>query len=155
MNVETTLETNAQFAESGEPGMCALDDPAMLSKSLLAHYAFAGDTSRNSALLQVAPAPGKVIILVSMQFARAFARLAIQSRHRRDGIDCPLECNRVVPAGPRDRDGKRNASRIYDDVPLRPELALVRRVGAGFLAPRGLETLAASRLAGSQSIWSC
>jgi hypothetical protein len=90
MNVGTTLETNAQFAESGKPGMCALDDPTMPSKSLLVFYTSAGDTGCNSALLQVTPAPGKVKALVRMQLVRAFAGLAIQSRHRRDGIDCAL-----------------------------------------------------------------
>lgn len=99
MNVETTLETNAQFAESGEPGIRALDNPAMPSKSLLVFYTSADDTSRDSALLQVASAPGKIIAFVRMQFARAFAGLAIQSRHRPDGVDYPLERNRVVPVG--------------------------------------------------------
>lgn len=90
-----------------------------------------------------------------MQLARAFAWLSVQAWHRRNGIKRGLECHRIVPVSPRDRDGQRNAARIYDDVPFRPELAPLCRVRAGFLAPRGLETLAASRLARSQSIWSC
>jgi hypothetical protein len=36
MNVETTLETDAQFAETGKPGMRALNHPAMPPKLLLA-----------------------------------------------------------------------------------------------------------------------
>jgi hypothetical protein len=155
MNFERTLETNAEFAETGKPGMRALDNPAMPSKSLLALYPLAGNTSRGAALLQVTPTAGKVVALVRMEFARAFAGLAIQSRHLRDGIDRPLERHRVVPVGPCDRDGKRNGLRIYDDVPFRAELAPARWVGASFLAPRGLEMLAASRLARSQSIGWC
>jgi hypothetical protein len=61
MNVEMTLETNAQFAECGKPGMCTLDDQAMPSRSLLVFYTSAGDTNRDSALLQVAPAQAKFI----------------------------------------------------------------------------------------------
>ncbi len=155
MNVETPFETNAQFAETGKPGMRALDHPAMPSEPLAAFHTATGDTCRDAAPLQVTPTACKVIALVRMQLVRAFARLAIQSRHSRNGIERGLEGHRVVAVGTRDRDGQRNAARVYDDVPLRPEFAPVRRVGAGFLAPRGLETLAASRLARSQSIWSC
>ncbi len=155
MDVETTLETNSQFAETGEPGMRALDHPAMPSEPLLAFHCAPGDTGRDTALLQVTTTACEVIAFVCMQLAGAFARLAIQARHRRNGIKRGLECHRIVPVGTGNLDGQRNAARIYDDVPFRPELAPVCRVGAGFLAPRGLETLAASRLARSQSIWSC
>ena len=41
MNVETTLETDARFAETGKPGMRALNHPAMPPKLLLAFYAAA------------------------------------------------------------------------------------------------------------------
>jgi hypothetical protein len=90
-----------------------------------------------------------------MQLTRALAGLAIQARHCRNGIKRGLECYRIVPVGTRDRDGQWNALRVYDDVPLRSELAPVGWVRAGFLAPRGLDTLAPSMLARSQSIWSC
>lgn len=155
MNIETTLETNAQFAETGKPCMRALDYPAIPTEPLFAFYATTGDTGRDATLSQVTPTTGKVVTLVCMQFARALAGLAIQTRHRRNRIERGFECHRVVPVGARDRDGQRNASCVYDDVPFRPELAPVCRVGAGFLAPRGLGTLAPSILARSQSIWSC
>jgi hypothetical protein len=155
MNVETTLETDAQFAETGKPGMSALHHPAMPPELLLAFYAASRDTSRDAAPAQVTPTARKVVTLVCMQLTRALAGLAIQAGHRRNGIERGLECYRIVPVGTRDCDGQRNASRVYDDVPLRPELAPVGWVGTGFLAPRGLETLAPSRLARSQSIWSC
>ena len=35
MNVETTLETNAQFSEAGKPGMRVLDHPVMSVEALL------------------------------------------------------------------------------------------------------------------------
>lgn len=43
MNVETTLETNAQFAETGKPGMRTLDLPAMPSEPLPAFHTATGD----------------------------------------------------------------------------------------------------------------
>lgn len=155
MNVETTLETNAQFAETGKPGMCALDYPAMPSELLLAFYASPRATGRDAALPQVTTAACIVIALVCMQIARAFARLAIQARHGWNRVPGELECHRVVPVGTGYCDSQWNAARVYDDVPFRPELAPVCRVGAGILALQGLATLAASRLARSQSIWSC
>src|SRR5260221_13392892 len=53
------------------------------------------------------------------------------------------------------QDHQRDASGIYDDVPLGAELASVRGVWARFLAPRGLGTEEPSMLARLQSIWSC
>jgi hypothetical protein len=53
MNVATTLEANAQFAEIGEPGMRTLDSPAMSSESLLASYCATGDTCRDAVLGEV------------------------------------------------------------------------------------------------------
>ncbi len=155
MNIEATFEANTKFAETGEPSMRAFDDPTMPPKPLAAFYTATGDTSLDASLLQIAPAASKVITLVSMQFSRTFAGLTAQSRHCRDGIQRGLECHRVVSVGARDRDGQWDAASVYDDVPFRSELSSIRRVGAGFLAPRGLETLAPSRLARSQSIWSC
>lgn len=155
MNVKTTFETDAQFAETSKPGMSALNYPAVPPKLLLAFYAAPRDTSGDATLAQITPTARKIVSLVRMQLTRALAGLAIQARHRRNGIERGLECYRIVSVGARDRDGQRNASRVYDDVPLRPELAPVGWVRAGFLAPRGLGTLAPSILARSQSIWSC
>ena len=61
MNVETTLESNAQFAETSKPGIRALDDPAMPSEPLLAFHTATSDTSRDAELLQVTPTASKCI----------------------------------------------------------------------------------------------
>ncbi|SMG61197.1 hypothetical protein SAMN06265784_12018 [Paraburkholderia susongensis] len=155
MNVETPLETNAQFAETGKPGVRALDHPAMPSQPFLAFYSAPGNARRNPSLFQVPPAAGKVRTLVRMQFVRAFAGLALQTWHHRYRIGRALKGYRVMPVGTRDRDRQGNAPGIYNEVSFCPELATVRWVGPGFLATRGLATLGASRLARPQSIWSC
>ena len=135
--------------------MCAFDDPTMTLEPLTSFDTTAGNTGLDAALSQIAPATSEVIPFVGVQFARPLARLPVQARYRRNGIERGLECHRIVPIGSRDHDSQRDAACIYDDVSLRSELASVRRVGAGVLASRGLETLAPSRLARSQSIWSC
>ncbi len=137
MNIESALEANAQFAETGKPGMRAFDDPSMSPQPLAAFHPTAGDASLDAALLQITPATCEVIALVRMQLARTFAGLAAHARHCRDGIQRGFECHRVVTVGARDRDDQGNAMCIYDDVPFRPELPPIGRVGAGFLAPAG------------------
>jgi hypothetical protein len=52
MNVEAPLETNAQFAEACEPGMRALDHPAMPSEPLLAFHTATGNACRDTTLLR-------------------------------------------------------------------------------------------------------
>ncbi len=155
MNIEASFEANSKLAESGEPGMRTLDDPTMPAQPFAAFDTAACNTSLDAALSQITSTTPEVIPFVSVQFARALAWRTVQPGYRRNGIERGLECHRIVAVGSRDRDGQRNAACIYDDVSLRSELAAVGRVGAGFLAPRGLETLAPSRLARSQSIWSC
>ncbi|ACR32735.1 Hypothetical protein bglu_2p0740 (plasmid) [Burkholderia glumae BGR1] len=141
MNIEAPLEANPELAEPREPGMGALDHPTMPPKSLATFDTAAGNTGLDAALSQIAPATSEVIPFVGVQFGRPLARLTIQARHGRNGIERGLECHRIVSVGSRDRDGQRNATCIYDDVSFRSELAAISRVGAGFLAPRGLETL--------------
>lgn len=77
-----------------------------------------------------------------------------QTGNRRNGIDQCLECHRVVTIGAGDTQGQRHTAPVYDDVSLAAQLAPVGGVGAGFLAARGLATLAPSILARLQSIWS-
>lgn len=80
--------------------MRALDYPAMPSKPLLAFHTSTSDTGHDATLLQVTPTASKVVSLVRMQFARAFAGLAIQARHCGNGIERGLDCDRIVPVGP-------------------------------------------------------
>ncbi len=110
MNIEAALEANPELAESGEPNMCALDNPTIPPEPVATFHVAAGDTSLDAALLQITPAECEVMALVCMQLARTFAGLAAQARHRRDGIQRGFECHRVVTVGARDRDGQRDAA---------------------------------------------
>jgi hypothetical protein len=103
----------------------------------------------------VLSAPAEVVARVDMQFAWPLVWPSVQPGHGRNRINRALERHRIMPVSTRHAQGQRNAPGIYDEVPLAAELAPVRWVRAGFLAPRGLGTLAPSMLAHSQSIWSC
>jgi hypothetical protein len=51
---DATLERSAQLAEGGQPGVCALDDPAMATKSVVALNASAGDAVLDARRLRYA-----------------------------------------------------------------------------------------------------
>ena len=98
---------------------------------------------------------GVIVAFVGMQLAGPLSWPAIQSRYRWDCIQRAFERHRIVSVRSRDRNGQRDASCIYDDMAFAAEFSSVGRVGASFLAARGLDTLAPSILARLQSIWSC
>ncbi len=50
MSIKRTLETNAQLAEAGKPGMCALDYPAMLAEPVVPLNATASNPGSNAPL---------------------------------------------------------------------------------------------------------
>jgi len=147
MNVDAALEASPQLAECSQPGVRALDHPAMTPKPIIALDAAPGNTRPDAQLAQVGAATGKVIALVGMQLVRPASGPTATAAHHRQGIDQLLEHHRVMPVGARDAENQRDALAVRDDVALAAELAPVRRVGAGVLAPRGLATLAASMLA--------
>ncbi len=61
MNIETSLETDAQFAETGEPGVRSLDDPTMPAEPVLAFDSTTGNARSDTTLLQVTAAACKVV----------------------------------------------------------------------------------------------
>lgn len=104
MNIEAPFEANPKLAESGEPSMRALDDPSMPPEPLAAFDAAMGNPGLDAALSQIAPTTHEVIAFVRMQLTRTFAWLTVQTQHRRNGIECGLESDRIVSVGARDRE---------------------------------------------------
>ncbi len=124
------------------------------SRSLLSTPLF-GNPTGDTPLLQIGAAARVVVAFVSMQLRWPATRLAPQPSDGRQSVDAFLEHHRIVPVRTADQYHQRNASRVYDDVPLGAEFSPVRGVGARLLAPRGLGTDEPSTLARLQSIWSC
>lgn len=56
MNIEAPFEANSTLAESGEPGMRALDGPTMPSQPFATFDTTPGDTGLDAALSQITPA---------------------------------------------------------------------------------------------------
>ena len=155
MNIEATFEANAQLAESGKPSMRAFHNPAMLAKAIVLLDATACDSWNDAPLAQMPTTPREVIPLVSVEFVGPASRSAGQTTHCWYCIDQIFEDHRVMPVGTGHDQRQRKTAPVYDKMAFGPELAAIRGVRAGLLAPRGLATAAPSMLARLQSIWSC
>ncbi|NKA56278.1 hypothetical protein GO295_05102 [Ralstonia solanacearum] len=124
----------------------------MPAQSLLAFNTDTGDAGGDTTALQIAPASAAVVPFVGMELVGPLTRTSIQPANRRDGVQGGFERDRIVPVRAGHRDGQWNTLGVYDKVSFAAELASISRVRAGFLAPRGLDTLAPSMLARLQSI---
>lgn len=130
MNVDAPLEASAQLAEGGQPGVCALDDPAMAPKSVVALNAFAGDAVLDATSLEVRVASRVVVTLVRMQLAGPATWPATLARHRWQGVDQLVENYRVMPIGPGNAEHHRDALAVRDEVAFAAQFSPVRGVGA-------------------------
>jgi hypothetical protein len=111
MNVEMTLETDAQLAETGKSGRRAPRHPAMLSRRPFAFCATTRDTCGDTTLSQTRLAAVRVITLARMHFDLAFAGPLSQPPHGRKCIECGRECHRIMPVDARYHDDQRPGSR--------------------------------------------
>jgi hypothetical protein len=96
MNIDAALESGAQLAEGSQPGVGALDHPAVAPEPIIALDAPAGDAILDPAAFEMGTASRVVVTLVRMQFLRPPARPAPLATHRRQGVDQFLEDHRVV-----------------------------------------------------------
>jgi len=96
---------------------------------------------------EMLPTACEVVALVRVQLVWPTARLAALSPYIGQGIDQLLENHRVVAVGTSHAEHQRDALAVCDDVAFAAEFSPVRGVGPSVRAPRGLGTLAPSRLA--------
>lgn len=144
MNVDATLEAGTQLAKGSQPGMSALDHPAMASEAVIALDAPTSDTVFNAATLEVRTASGEVVALVRMQLGGPAARPAWLASDRRQGIDQLFEDHRIVAIGPGHAEHQWDALAVRDEMAFASEFPSVRRIGPCVRTPRGLGTLAPS-----------
>lgn len=146
MNVDATLESGTQLAKGSQPGVSALDHPAVAPEPIIALDALAGDAILDASALEMSTASRVVVTLVRVQFLGPPARPASLATYRRQGVDQFLEDHGIVTVGPGDAEDQRDALAVRDEVALAAEFAPVRGVGPRVRAPRGLGTLAPSML---------
>ncbi len=155
MNVGTALETNTEATEVMAPGMGTFNDPAILAQAAAMFGTASGDHRLDTTIAQRASMRLGVVTTIGVHHTRSSQWMAAQSANRCNRVDQRQPLRDVADIRASQDRGERRAVGVGDDVSLRSKLAAVGRVGAGFLAPGGLETLAPSRLARSRSIWSC
>lgn len=153
MGLNGSFEANSQLAEGSQPSMRALDYPSVTPEPIVALDASSSDAVLDAAALEVVSAACKVVAFVSVQLVRPAARPAAPAAYTRQRIDQFFEDHRVMSVGPGDAEDQRNALAVRDDVALAAEFASIRGVRARVRAPRGLGTLAPSRLARLKSSW--
>ena len=157
MNIGAALVADGEATVAREPGQGALDDPAMSAELLAGVDALASDAAPDPAPMEVASAPGEVVRLVGVELQRTLARAAgaaTWAEDRWDAVDQRLEEARVVQVRRREADDQGDAPAVDHKMALRARFAAIRRIRPGRFAPLFAGTLAESRLARDQSIWS-
>jgi len=137
MNIDASLEASAQLTQGAQPGVRALDHPAVVPEPIIALGASAGDTILDAPALEVSTASCKVVALVCMQFLGPPARPAPLATDGRQGVDQLLEDHRVMPVGTGDAKDQRDALAVRGEVALAAEFAPVRGIGPRVRAPGG------------------
>lgn len=135
MNVGPALVSDGEAPEFGEPGECALDDPAMLSEMTAALNALPGNAMLDAAFGASPATAGIVIPLVGMQLAGPMARPATLAMNGRNGVEQRIEHPAVMDVCAAEAHRQGNASPVGDDVALRARAPAIGRVGAGDFAP--------------------
>ena len=155
MDVGPPFVAHLEAAEAIEPRERAFHHPAIASEPLARFDAAPGNAGNDAPGPQRPSTPWVVVALVGVELRRALARsasLPMWEPQRRDGVDRFLQQPRIMHVSPGDGHRQRQAHTVDHEVPLRAQLAAIRRILAGRFAPPGAGTLALSTDARSQSI---
>ena len=153
VDVGAPLVADGQAAGAIEPGMAALDHPAMPSEPVASLDAAPGNPRPDPARPAFLPPHSRIIGLVGMQLVGSPARASPPpAAQGRDRVQRRGHQRAVVAVGAGQDEAERRTARVGDEVALGARLAAVRRVRAGGRPPFFAGTLALSRLARLQSI---
>ena len=118
VDVKAPFKADSQFAKASKPSVRPLHYPAMFAQPFAAFNAAPGNAAGYASLPQMGTAAFVVIAFVSMQLRWSLARSTLQACNARDRIQAPLEHHGVMSVRPADKNHQRDASGVYDDVPL-------------------------------------
>ncbi len=154
MDVVPPLVAHLEPPILGEPGEGALGHPPMPAELLGGVDTSSCDPRLDVTTVQGLSAPTEVVGFIGMELVRSLPRSAPRALDRLDGIDHLFEHHRVVDVGRRDLGCERDSLPVDHNMALRARFAAIRRIRSGLFAPPGAGTLAESRDALDQSIWS-
>jgi hypothetical protein len=152
MDVRATLVAGGKAAKLPKPGQRPLHDPAMAAQPRAGVDPFARDPHPDVPPGEGVPTARTIVGLVSVQLGREFA--PVGAANGRDGVEQMLKEHAVVAVGAAQADGERGADAVDHKMALSARFAAIRRIRPGFAAPFLAGTLALSRQARLQSIWS-
>ncbi len=121
MNVSTALETNTEATEVMQPGMRALNDPAIFAKAAAMFGTALGNHRLDTALAQRASMSLGVVTAIGVDHTRSLQWVTTQSanrRNRRNRVDQRQQLRDVVDVRSGQDRGERGAVGVGDDVVL-------------------------------------
>lgn len=154
VDVVTPFVTDAQSSELVKPAEGTFNHPAYTAQTAAVLRVAFRDYRFDPTRPQQHAVQVRVVGSIGIQTIRLATRMTDLSPDRWYRVHQRQQLRHVVPVGPGEPNGKRNALRIRDEVVFRPFLAAIRRVGAGFFAPPTARTEPLSTTARDQSIWS-
>lgn len=119
VDVRPPFVAYAKTSATGKPRQCPLYYPPVASQLLATVDAPSGYLRLNAPLSQELSAARVIVAFVGVELFGPSARPTAFTLHRRDRVDEVFEHLGVVHVGASERYGKRHASRVGDDVPLR------------------------------------
>ncbi len=151
-DVSPSLVAHAEATHLVQPGMGALDHPAVTPQALTALHPAPGDARADAAGTALATAAPVIVALVGVQLARPPPRASPPAAaHGRHGIQRGGHHSAVMLVGGAGQHADRSAPRIDADVPFAARFATIGRVRARLGTPLFAATLALSRAARLQS----
>jgi hypothetical protein len=154
MHFGVPFVANLQASKPVQPRECAFHHPAMPPQAFFRLDTASCQARHNTARSQRAPLHAKVVALVAMQLRRSPPGSSAPLANRRDRVHGHLQHLAVIDVGRRDRHCQGDALAVDHKMALRARFASIRWIRAGFVAPPGAATLAASIAARDQSICS-
>jgi hypothetical protein len=155
MDVVAALVAHLEAPVAVHPRQSSFHHPPVSSQLLAGFDASPCYPGGYAPLPERLAASREVVSLVGMQLLRALARASTRRlADRLNGIHGLFQDLGVVDVGSCMEHRERDASSVDHNMALRARFALIRRIRAGSLAPPGAATLAESKDALSQSMWS-
>src|SRR5215210_4439688 len=153
VDVIAPLVADRKPAELGEPRQSPLNHPPVAAQLLRTLYLL----SRYAPLDATFSERPRTLVVVGFVGVKLLGTLSRTAPRAFDGLDRVqklLEDHRVVDVGGGRHHRERDAPSLDHNMALRPRFSLIRRIRAGLSAPFLAGTLAESKEARSQSIWS-
>lgn len=154
MDVGAAFVADHEALHLVQPGVRALDHPAVPSEPLARLDHRSSDATQDAARPEGALVLARVVRLVAVELLGPATWPALLAAHRWDGVEEFGEERDLVDVGCRDELGERDAAGVAKKMALRARFSTIRRIRPGLAAPFFAGTDEASTAARLQSICS-